>query len=61
MVPPTNGVLHVVTDHETLADIAKRTNVSAASIVATNELTDPNPLHGGQWSSSPARNSRSRS
>ena len=48
VVPPVSGVLHVVTDHETLTDIAKRTKVSAASIVATNELTDPT-LHVGQW------------
>jgi murein DD-endopeptidase MepM/ murein hydrolase activator NlpD len=47
-IPPVNGVLHIVTDKETLTDIARRTGVSAARIVAANGLKQPT-VFVGQW------------
>ena len=48
VIPPVNGAIHVVTDRETIADIARRTKVPQARIVAANKLTEPT-LHVGQW------------
>ena len=47
-IPPVNGVLHIVTDKETLTDIAKRTGVSVNKIVSTNGLKQPT-VFVGQW------------
>ncbi len=47
-IPPVNGVLHIVTDKETLSDISKRTNVSVAKIVSANGLKQPT-VFVGQW------------
>ena len=47
-IPPVNGVLHIVTDKETLNDIAKRTGISAAKIVSPNGLKQPT-VFVGQW------------
>jgi murein DD-endopeptidase MepM/ murein hydrolase activator NlpD len=47
-VPPVNGVLHVVTDKETLTDISKRTGIPVARIVETNGLKQPT-VFVGQW------------
>ncbi len=47
-IPPVNGVLHIVTDKETLQDISKRTKVSVSRIVAANGLKQPT-VYVGQW------------
>ena len=45
-MPPVNGVLHIVTDKETLTDISKRTGVSTARIVSANGLKQPTVFVG---------------
>jgi murein DD-endopeptidase MepM/ murein hydrolase activator NlpD len=47
-IPPVNGVLHIVTDNETLTDISKRTGVSVDRIVEANGLKQPTAFVG-QW------------
>ena len=47
-IPPVNGVLHVVTDRETLEDISKRTGVAVQKIVNANGLEQPT-VFVGQW------------
>ena len=47
-IPPVNGVLHIVTDTETLSDISKRTGISLNRIVAANGLKQPT-VFVGQW------------
>jgi len=47
-IPPVNGVLHVVTDKETLSDISKRTGISVSRIVQANGLKQPT-VFVGQW------------
>jgi murein DD-endopeptidase MepM/ murein hydrolase activator NlpD len=47
-IPPVNGVLHIVTDKETLTDISKRTGVSVDRIVEANGLKQPTAFVG-QW------------
>jgi murein DD-endopeptidase MepM/ murein hydrolase activator NlpD len=47
-VPPVNGVLHIVTDKETLQDISKRSGISVSRIVSANGLKQPT-VFVGQW------------
>lgn len=47
-IPPVNGVLHIVTDHETLQDISRRFGVSVQKIVNANRLEQPT-VFVGQW------------
>src|SRR5438128_809240 len=47
-IPPVNAVLHIVTDHETIADISKRTDVPVKRIVDANNLEQAT-VYVGQW------------